>query len=476
MLDETGSWGISKDGIIAAIRTCVYAQGQGPLYFAILSVWLHIFGESVLALRSLSILLYALAVFLFTQAMRHTSIQRWVIFGSTLVWLISHTSLSYSFLARPYALAIAIISLGAWVSASKNYSLEHQLLLGMIGTAMFYTHYLFIIPLILTCGIVSVLSARLPIQRHLAVKRAWAVSLALTAGAILAALIVAPMFLMHLSNVSELRFLRAPLFGDIYAALAGLPLFPIGAALFMCIALQEQCIALKAGTNGLLELALAIAMPIGLFICSHILDATLMAPQHYGVALPLTLIFLMKGGDKLAQKRPLLVAILFLLQICWGLFGAQDLKNLFLKRSLPREVRTNLYEPPQRFARCGLFISSGFMESVSYKRMHNPLLLAFLRAPISYYFKGNFNLLPVGFLRPEDRVEFISSITDAVTKRGCALLAFQALYHWNEKIVPALNTIPSALIEAGLSVNPLKEAPWSYVVYGSSDGPKEPLQ
>jgi hypothetical protein len=111
-LDETGSWGMAREGPLAALKTSVFAQGQGPLYFVLLSLHMRIFGDDLLALRSLSMVMGMLSIFLLAMSAPRLASRREVAFGSVVVFLFAPITLYYATLARPYALAMLLVSLG----------------------------------------------------------------------------------------------------------------------------------------------------------------------------------------------------------------------------------------------------------------------------------------------------------------------------------------------------------------------------
>lgn len=154
-LDEVGSWGISRGGALEALKTCILAQGQGPLYFILLSFWIQVFGDSVFALRSLSMVTFAGALLCLAHGFAKLRISNGVISGALLVSLFSWCSLNYSFIARPYALATFFVAAGVCFSVYPKLTRPRKLMLAVIGAATFFTHYFFVAPLLVASSLVT---------------------------------------------------------------------------------------------------------------------------------------------------------------------------------------------------------------------------------------------------------------------------------------------------------------------------------
>lgn len=557
-LDEIGSWGISKGGALEAIKTCILAQGQGPLYFILLSLWINIFGDSVLALRSLSMIIFAGAIVCLALGFAKLKIQESVITGALLVFLFSWCSLNYSFIARPYSLALFFMACGICISAHPDLTRTRRLILSIIAAATFFTHYFFVVPLILASALVTAyridsdkndyyeselqsgdldpkeqsntsvkdIEVTASISDQLIRMRILSVISWEILGVFFAALAVAPFFVEHMGALSDLRYLTLPVPEMLIPALQSFPFAPIGLLPPLYLLLKKSWSVYDAYFLGLFELIFTIGLVLGLYAASHLFESTFFVPRYFGIALPILLILLIKVGHQLAAQKTLLFCFVFSFQIFWSLFGPPNLAgplmtgliNLSSFSSTPHEYRASLksegsinnlknfifnqgsesgrsdfnkndnvavrdeltiagiehsedsppsalfkaqYErnvkAPEELGNCAIFISSGFIESVSLVRMHNQLLQPFLRSPVEYFFRGDFELLPKHFFHYKVASEYTDRIRESVYKRGCALLVPPRDQGFSTQLWQSPESVPPSLRETEFIIEPYRE-------------------
>lgn len=117
-----------------------------PLYFLLLHLWISVFGDSVLAIRSLSSVAGVATVALGMWLMRMISTPKTALLAGLLIALLP-ISVRYSQEARMYTLEAvwllgATIALVYWLKTPRN---RYLVVYGLLMTAALYTHYLAIL-------------------------------------------------------------------------------------------------------------------------------------------------------------------------------------------------------------------------------------------------------------------------------------------------------------------------------------------
>lgn len=103
------------------IFSTIIKDVQGPFYYFLLHYWMILFGNSEVAIRSLSVIFHlALGVLIFFFIYRLTR-SIWASILSSLAVLFNAFLLSYSFEARPYSLLSLFITLAFYLIFTKRY-------------------------------------------------------------------------------------------------------------------------------------------------------------------------------------------------------------------------------------------------------------------------------------------------------------------------------------------------------------------
>jgi uncharacterized membrane protein len=128
--------------LVAVLRT----DTQAPLYYFLLNLWLHLFGTSETALRSLSLVVSVAAIpVLFVLGRRLASPDVGVV--SALIGAVAPYQMAFGQYARPYALFLLLALLSTYAALRLTQGGNRWPdLLGYAGTAVagLYTHYLFV--------------------------------------------------------------------------------------------------------------------------------------------------------------------------------------------------------------------------------------------------------------------------------------------------------------------------------------------
>ncbi len=126
----------------AEVATFTAADVHPPLYYWLLKVWQMLFGSSELALRSLSMVMVAVAI-VFMYLLVRKSFGKRVGAWTMLLLALSPMLIRYSEEARMYGMAMAIVAAATWVlvRATEKPS-RHKLILYVILVSLgMWTHY-----------------------------------------------------------------------------------------------------------------------------------------------------------------------------------------------------------------------------------------------------------------------------------------------------------------------------------------------
>ncbi len=128
----------------------LHYESPAPLYFVLLKLWTMAWGESEVALRSLSLLFFVLSLFAISELGRELADERLGLFCALLVALSSSIGISYGVMARFYSLLLllGVGTLWAWVQLIKNHDTLNLLIFTACSLAGLLCHPLFIFFLI----------------------------------------------------------------------------------------------------------------------------------------------------------------------------------------------------------------------------------------------------------------------------------------------------------------------------------------
>ncbi|GIW64031.1 MAG: hypothetical protein KatS3mg091_833 [Patescibacteria group bacterium] len=140
--DEAFSVLLSKKSIFEIIYLSA-KDFTPPLYYLILKYWMIIFGDSELAVRSLSFVLYLACIYVIFLFLESLKFKGRILYFLTFIFASFPSILYYAFEARPYILVV-LLSLIFYYSLLV-YDRRLNLVAGVLGV---FTHYFFIFNLI----------------------------------------------------------------------------------------------------------------------------------------------------------------------------------------------------------------------------------------------------------------------------------------------------------------------------------------
>ena len=141
--DEGFSIDLANCSLEEITQYSLYYDTNPPLYLYILHYWMQLFGESELALRSLSALAMSLGCGVFFLLCNKFFNWQTAIF-STLLFFVSNDLFYYAQEGRTYGLVIlfSILSTYSFLSLIKNPNWKNAILLGVFNSVVFYLHTL----------------------------------------------------------------------------------------------------------------------------------------------------------------------------------------------------------------------------------------------------------------------------------------------------------------------------------------------
>lgn len=141
--DEAFSYLLAKRNIIEMI-TLTAKDYNPPFYYILLNIWMHIFGTSEIALRSLSLVFYWATLYVmfdFMHDMLKISYKRCVMY--LLIFIINPILGYYAFEARMYTM-LAFFAVASWYCFMRPYK-RLYMVTAVLGL---YTHYFMVFVLI----------------------------------------------------------------------------------------------------------------------------------------------------------------------------------------------------------------------------------------------------------------------------------------------------------------------------------------
>lgn len=297
--------------------TLLWGDNQQPLYYVMLRPWRLLFGESEIALRSLSTIFFCGTVVV-------TSFSARTLYGS-LAGLVagalvafSSIGLLYAATARPYMLATFFVALYCWValywipgSSKQNDLLKKRdavfiLLLGLIGALGLLSHSIFIFTLA-----AFFISALVLSWRH-----AFRFGLAALAALLFFLLIWGPSFIQALSLHSQNSYYGIPGiaellkgYGNIVGRKKSLVLLAILAFLFVT---QRQAVIKFFTTRWNLFVSLIVILSVMLPVIVSQVNQVYLAARTPVIALP-PLALVVAGLVILIERRWVLAATILAL-------------------------------------------------------------------------------------------------------------------------------------------------------------------
>lgn len=325
-LDESISAWVSSNGLATAISRSWNFQGQSPLFYLLLSVWIQLLGSGEFALRLFSLLIITTATLsLFSWIKSSISLSSAFI-ACTIFICLDPVLLALS--ARPYALGIlftilAVKQLSYFALQSNIYknashatiynSLNRHPLLRfwLFGSLAIYSHY-FAALSIFSLGVVTIIA----LQKNK--RAAISTTLALTA-IVISSLPLYPHYILLRSKAAEISF--APAVSLTQAVDAFLPIFPIIACLIACVAASTiKRMPIQKIFTGPLDhkflvvfaFAWFVLPPLALLILSLLSGSSLMIPRYLSFSIPGFALLVALGFstiEKISQKRIILILV-----------------------------------------------------------------------------------------------------------------------------------------------------------------------
>jgi hypothetical protein len=414
-VDELGSWGLSKGSSNYIIEKTLLSQGQGPVYFLLLSKWINLLGDSKESMRLLSLMLHLMNMALL---FRIGGISFDKAFGSMLIltYYLSPIIFTNEILARPYALATILLSgiLLSSVSFTKSKKVTKLLPLVLLIPLLILTHYLYLFSIPPILLLVIALS-----ERSLKKKNAitWSLLTTLTVGSTL--LILKDIITRKTDKITDLASAKLPTIYELFEVFAFSSL-GVGLLAFLFTAL-----VFKLGSKDLKILPLLLSGFLGMIFCylslhqlHNIIPGTFFLPRYFSIASFYGAFFLASIICLYPRAKWALLSFIILFLFIENYYHhningceADNRCKVAIESILAKEEQT-----------CELYASTGFIELQNPAYLENPLYQDFLTAPIAYYTKSRVNLLPISISTNLAKTYFENTILPAINHKPCLLL------------------------------------------------------
>lgn len=391
-LDELGSWGLSSGTFQDTWKSSALHQGQAPLYFMSLWIWRLVAGDSVLAMRLLSLPLGVLTIFLIHRAYRLICGENLAPYA-TLIYACSPLFATYFPLARPYALANCLLA-GLFVSVSRYATRPsyRTLLWSMfLAGALATTHYLYLLSVPILVGVVVLMNRENPVRKA----ALWFAGVMAGVGVSLTPIIAGVWG--HTKSLGQIRYHAPPTWSELLGAICALEIVPgvLSVILVRYCLRRERADPVERGNLAIILLGIcgALTPTIALFCLSRLSGGTLFIYRYRSGAIPFTSLAVVPLMARVLSPRlwrTSLFAMIAISSLCaWqaiGILPRAEGKTVAERVSMIRDVKD---------AHCSFYISTGFIELQYPDKIHDPLLISFLKAPISYFLPNAFTLLPL---------------------------------------------------------------------------------
>jgi uncharacterized membrane protein len=300
VLDEEVSLAHAQESWAGVWHVATRSDPNMSLYYACLKIWTGIFGDSVPAVRSLSVVaavscipgVYALGARLFGVS------------GGLIAGLLISTNvffLEYAQLARSYTLVTLLVTLSSYFFVSEFQRPGASNRVGYVVSSVVAFHaHAFAIWVLLVQALILV-----AFKRRAALTRTWFATFALTAA------LIAPMaYAMKRTGGSGLYWIEEPTLGAIpatYAQLAGNSFLQLAIVVAACVLALRRAASSKALAFGLAFTASWAFLPtLATFAVSEVLQPVLVA-KYLIVSLPA---FAVLAAGAIVSVRPI-AGILF---------------------------------------------------------------------------------------------------------------------------------------------------------------------
>lgn len=433
-LDELGGLVNISSSVWDTARATYLFQGQDPLYYSFLSVWINFFGNSEITLRVPSLIFGILGILVLFRTLE-------LLYDSkeAFLYLLVFISISdfYNLFswARPYSLSIllALLALYQTLKLTKKPKFSAAASLVISLAALGYTQILFLywIPCLAICYIILV------------GKSIGSRDLRLFSLVIFCLLVLLTPQIFALFKLSEqagsLSYLSDPSIWDLFTKISFNGMLPLGIIGSVLIAkvfgdYRVQDIKLKSNKGVILGSVLGVIPLIGIFLFSIISPISLFGAS-YLILTQVGIYFLWTGiiASLRSTHFDLSMTIFLLLIICSGFSNYgwhEDWRGAIKSANLKLEDGD-----------ATLVLNSGFIEGESLFHLNSEGYRDFLLSPVLYYKSNQVpKLIPSDIIENEKWTRLESAINNRTPSSKVVLISRVDHPEYIYKLRSQLNT------------------------------------
>jgi hypothetical protein len=430
-IDEAGSYWAATGTLSSTTYKSLSVHGQSPFYYILLNCWCHIFGFNEWGMRSLSIILGLLSLFVifnicikFYSLSNNLQIKNQAYNLSWLVIFLLVTMKNFVFIgffARPYSLVIfffvaSFFYFQEWILTEKPIKL---LLATLFLTLTFYSHYLFL-------TLVGILILWLILSKSK--PRSWLLYLLLAMLLLIISILPGAYQLHYLAK--RIPQLTIILKTTNLSTLILILLDPIVVATFLFlivnylsnlffnnykINLNEINLIIKDRIL-FISFIFFIFPPTIIYLVSLFLNTSLLLPRYYLFSIVGLAIFITTLLSLVKSPFKRFTFLVFLIVVQSTVLITTFNSEIYWNNDI------NFVKKINEKIDCNIFALVGFIESKKLSTLNFYYTYNFVASPLDFYGLKGFKLIPAELSRSEKKAWINQNLKNYIHNKRCQIL------------------------------------------------------